>query len=316
MTVSGVFTTTSAVGIREDLEDVIYRIDPTEVPFFSAIGKGKADNKYHEWQTDNLAAASGSNAALEGADAAEAVTIPTARLGNRTQIMTKTAKVSGSLNAVNTAGRKNELALQVLKKGLEMRRDMEANLTQNGASQIDNGTVPGLSAGIESFLKTNVSRGTSGANGGFSGGIVAAPTDGTQRAFTETLLKTVIASCYTNGGRPSILSLGVSQKQVFSSFTGIALNRREAKGKAQAIITGAADVYVSDFGELSVVPDIFQRNRSALLLSPKFAKVAYLRSMRNWALAKTGDAEKRQLLVEYTLVCANEAAHGVVADLT
>lgn len=315
MPVTGTYTTATAIGIREDLEDVIYRIDPTETPFLSAIGKAKADNKYHEWQTQHLASANGANAALEGADAATASVTPTARVGNRTQIMTKTAVVSGSLNSVDKAGRANEMEYQVLLKGLEMKRDMEANITGNGASQIDNGTVPGLSAGLESWLVTNVSRGTGGASSGFSGGLVAAPTDGTQRAFTETILKGVMASTYQNGGKPSILMLGVSQKQVFSGFSGIALNRRDAKGNKQATVIGAADVYVSDFGELSVVPNIFSRNRSALFVSPKYAKIGYLRSMRNWPLAKTGDADKRQLLVEFTLIVGNEAAHGIAADL-
>lgn len=322
MTVSGTFTTVNAIGMREDLEDVIYRIDPTETPFFSTIGRGKATAKYHEWQTQKLAAAAsvGSNAALDGADAATAVTTPTVRVGNRTQIMTKTAAVAGGLQAVNTAGRGNEMEYQVLLKGLELKRDMETQLVQNGASAADNGSSAATSGSFESWLVTNTSRGTgtpNGANGGFSSNTVSAPTDaGTTRAFTETLLKAVMVSVYQAGGKPSILSLGPAQKQVFSGFAGIALNRREIKGNSMASIIGAADVYVSDFGELAVVPNIFQRNRSALIISPKYAKVAYLRSMRNWPLAKTGDADKRQLLVEFTLEVANEAAHGVVADLS
>jgi len=323
VTVSGVYTAVSAVGIREDLDDVISRIDPTETPFFSSIGKTKASAKYHEFQIQKLAAAAsaGSNAALDGADAAEAVTTPTVRVGNRTQIMTKTAKVSGGLQAVDTAGRANEMAYQVLLKGLELKRDIETQAVTNGASQADNGSVPGLSASFESWLTTNTSRlgtGTPGANGGFSGSIVAAPTDcSNTRAFTEALLKTVLVSVYQAGGKPSTLMLGPAQKQVFSNFGGLSNSQHNiaTNGKAMAKIIGAADVYVSDFGSLAVVPNIFQRNRSALLISPKFAKIAYLRSMRNWALAKTGDADKRQLLVEWTLEVNNEAAHGIVADL-
>jgi hypothetical protein len=316
--VTGTYTTSSAVGIREDLEDIIYRIDPTETPFFSSIGKSKAKAKYHEWQTQNLAAAAavGVNAAIDGADAATSSVTPTTRIGNRTQIMTKTAVVSGGLQAVNTAGRGNEMEYQVLLKGLELRRDIETQLVQNGASAVDNGTsVAGKSGSFESFLVTNVSRGATGANGGFSAGAVAAPTDGTARAFTETLLKTVMASVFSAGGKPSILMLDPTQKQTFSAFTGIAVNRYQIGKPQMGAIIGAADVYVSDFGELAVVPNIFQRHKSALFISPKFAKVAYLRSMRNWPLAKTGDADKRQLLVEFTLEVANEAAHGIVADL-
>lgn len=318
MPVAGTLRYVDAVGIREDLEDVIYRIDPTECPAFGAFGKSKASAKYHEWQIQNLAAAAavGVNSALDGADAAAASTTVTARVGNRTQIMTKTAVVSGGLQAAPTAGRENEMEYQVLLKGLELRRDMETQLIQNGASRVDNGTLTGLSGSFESWLTTNVSRGATGANGGFSAGVVAAPTDGTQRAFTEVLLKVVVAACYGAGGKPTTLMLGTTQKQTFSAFAGIAVNRFQLNKAQMGAIIGAADVYVSDFGQLAVVPNIFQRNRSALLISPKFAKIAYYRSMRNWALAKTGDADKRQLLVEWTLEMCQEAAHGIVADLT
>lgn len=320
MTVSGTYTAVSAVGIREDLEDVISRIDPTETPFYSSVGRSKATAKYHEWQIQKLASPSsvGSNAALDGANAATASTTPTSRVGNRTQIMTKTASVSGGLQAVDTAGRANEMEYQVLLKGLELKRDMEVQLVQNGASQADNGTNPGLSASFESWLTTNVSRGTSGASGGFSSGTVSAPTDGTARAFTETLLKGVLASAYAAGGKPTILSLDPTQKQTFSGFSGLSQSRITIpeNGKSMAKIVGAADIYVSDYGALTAVPNIFQRHSSALLISPKFAKVAFLRSMRNWKLAKQGDSDQRQLLVEFTLEMLNEAAHGVVADLT
>lgn len=320
MTVSGVYTTVNAVGIREDLLDVISRIDPTETPFISAVGKSTADGKYHEWQIQKLAApaAVGANASLDGEDAKEAVTTPTTRVGNRTQIMTKTAKVSGGLRKAKTAGRKDEMEYQVLLKGLELRRDMETQLVQNGASRADDGTNPGLCGSFESWLTTNVSRGAGGASGGYSAGVVSAPTDGTARAFTETLLKGVLSSVKKAGGKPTLLMLDTDQKQTFSAFAGLAQTRvtQSNGGKSMASIIGAADIYVSDFGQLVAVPNIFQRHRSALLVSPKFAKVAYYRSMRNWPLAKTGDADKRQLLVEFTLEMLNEAAHGVVADLT
>lgn len=325
MTVSGTYTAVSAVGIREDLEDVISRIDPTDTPFYTAAGRSKATAKYHEWQIQKLASAAsvGSNAALDGADAATASTTPTVRVGNRTQIMTKTAKVSGGLQAVDTAGRANEMSYQVLLKGLELKRDMEVQLVQNGASRADNGTNAGLSASFESWLTTNVSRSagssTAGASGGFSGGTVSAPTDAdTTRAFTEALLKTVLASTYTAGGKPSLIMLDPTQKQTFSGFAGLTQSKLDIaqKGKSQAMIVGAADIYVSDYGTLTAVPNIFQRHRSALIVSPKFVKVAFLRSMRNFALAKTGDADARQLLVEFTLEMLNEAAHGIVADLS
>lgn len=326
MPVAGNYTYNSAIGIREDLEDVIYRIDPTETPFLSSIGKTKASAKYHEWQIQKLAAtnatqalvqAATADAALDGADAPAASTTVTVRVGNRTQIMTRKAQVSRGLQAANTAGRANEMEYQVLLKGLELKRQMEVQLVTNQPSQTDNGTNPGLLGGFEAWLTTNVSRGAgAGANGGFSAGQVAAAVDGTARAFTETLLKAVMALVVAAGGKPTILSLGAAQKQVFSGFAGIAVNRFQINKPTMGAIIGAADVYVSDFGQLAVVPNIFQRNKSALFISPKFAKVAYYRPMKNWPLAQTGDADLRQLLVEFTLEVCNEAAHGIVADCT
>jgi len=319
MAVSGTYVTKDTIGIREDLEDIIYRIDPTETPFTSACSRVTASARYHEWQIQKLAqaATSGSNAAIEGADAKTASTTPTARVGNRTQIMTTVVNVSGTNRVVDAAGRADELEYQTLLKGLELKRDMEVQLVQNGASRIDNGSVAGLSAGFESWLTTNVNRGGNGTSGGFAAGIVNAPTDdATTRAFQEAQLKSVMASCYNNGGKPTTLMLGVNQKQVFSTFAGIAVNRFQITRPEMGTIIGAADIYVSDYGQLAVVPNIFQRNRSALLISPKYIKIATLRGMRNFPLAKTGDADKREVLIEMCLEVCNEAAHGIIADLT
>jgi len=288
------YDTYAAAGLREDLSDVIYRIDPTDVPFTSNIGRSKASAKYHEWQIQNLAAARDDNARIEGDDATNTQVTPAIRVGNRTQISDKVAQVTGTLEAVDKAGRDSEMEYQVLLKGLELKRDVEKQMLSNKPSVAGSSTTASQSAGFESWLTSNVSRGTGGLSGGFSGGVVNAPTDGTARTFTETLLKSVLASCFSNGGKPTMLMLGPSQKQVFSGFTGIAVNRREVKGKDQGVIIGAADVYVSDFGTLNVVPNIFQRNRSALVVDPRMVKMATLRPMRNWALAKTGCPRHRR----------------------
>ncbi len=315
---AGTFDTYAAKGLREDLADIIYRIDPTDVPFTSNIGRSKASAKKHEWQVQNLANAVDDNEVIEGDDASVNNTIPTVRVGNFCQISDKVASVTGTMEAVDKAGRESEMEYQVLLKGLELKRDVEKQMLSNKASNAGASGTAARSASFESWLTSNVSRGTGGANGGFSQGtgLVGAPTDGTARAFTETLLKNVISSCFQNGGKPTILMLGPSQKQTFSTFTGIAANRHQVDGAEQGVIVGAADVYVSDFGNLNVVPNLFQRSRSALLVDPRMAKLATLRPMKNWELAKTGDTEKRQVLIEYALEVCNEAAHGVVADLT
>ncbi|MBP2301568.1 DUF5309 domain-containing protein [Azospirillum picis] len=308
--------TYAQVGIREDLSDVVSKIDITEVQFQSNIGKSKATARYHEWQTQALAAASASNACVEGDDTTAQAATPRVRVGNRLQIAKKSGTVSGSAQAVDVAGVSDELDEQKILKGLELRRDVEATLLQNTASSAGNSTTAATAAGFESWITSNVSRGTSGANGGFSGGTVAAPTDGTQRAFAQSQLDTVMQSCFANGGKPTMLFLGPAQKTAFSAFTGIALNRVDNPKDTQVTIVGGADVYLSNFGKLSVVPSIFQRNRTALLIDPKMVKKANLRKMFTEMLAKTGDADKFQVIEEFTLEMTNEKAHGLIADLT
>lgn len=309
-------TTYAQVGIREDLSNVVSKIDITEVPFQSNIGKGKAKARYHEWQVQPLAAPNPNNAHLEGDVTAAGAAVPRARVGNRCQIFKKVGNVSGTAQKVDVAGVDDELDEQKILKGLELRRDVEAAMMQNSASLAgDENTAPRM-AGIESWLTSNVSRGTGGANGGFSNGVVAAPTDGTARAFTQAQLDTVMETVFTNGGKPTLLFLGPSQKTKFSSFTGIAVNRVDNDGKGQVSIIGGADIYVSNFGKLTVVPTIFSRNRSALVIDPKMVKKAPLRAMFTENLAKVGDSQPFHVVEEVTLIVENEKAHGVIADLT
>lgn len=310
-------TTYANVGIREDLSDVIYRVAPEETPFTNNIGRSKATATFHEWQTEDLAAADDSNAVLEGDDATlDAANIP-ARVGNRCQISDKTAVVSGTNDAVNKAGRDTEMARQVMLKGMELARDLEKQMLSNKASVAGAAGTARQSAGMESWIVTNASRGAGGSGGGFSGGVVEAPTDGTQRAFTETLLKAAHLAAFNAGGKPNQLYMSGTQKQVFSTFPGISSTRVLPQGNAPVTIVGAADVYVGDFGRLTAIPHPYgMRSRTVLGVDPRMVAKADLRPMRNWVLSKTGDTEKRQILCEYTLEVKNEKAHFVVADLT
>lgn len=311
--VANTFTRYSAVGIREDLSNVIYNISPEETPFISNIGRENVKNTYFEWQTDSLAAASDSNAALEGDDISSFTAVsPTSRIGNYTQISTKNVVISGTLEALDKAGRRSELTYQLAKLGSELKRDMESALLANQSPVAGNTTTARRTAGLPAFIKTNTDFGTGGAD---TAGI-AARTDGTQRAFTEDQLKDVIAKVWESGGTPKMLMVGSHNKQVASGFTGIATRFRDVPAGQQAQIVGAADVYVSDFGTVNIVPNRFQRARDAFVVDPQYASMAVLRPIQQMELAKTGDAEKRLMLVEYGLKVNNEAAHGIVADLT
>ena len=312
------FRTYAAVGLREDLSDIIYNISPTDTPFMSTIGKTKATAVYHEWQTDSLAAAA-ANAAVEGADASTATLSPTTRVGNRTQISQKTVGVTGTLQAVDKAGRKSELAYQLSKASSEIKRDMEFTLLNNTVQANGSaGSTARVLGGLQTWLATNGDFG-SGGSAGSSG--TTARTNGTNRTFTETELKTVIKEVFESGGSPKILMVTPAHKQTVSAFAGIAAQRYMAPSDAPTTIIGAADIYLSDFGSVSVVPNRFMlsgnsANEVAFVLDPEYAAVAYLRPFQTIELAKNGDSDRTQLLVEYTLEIKNEAAHGIVADLS
>lgn len=317
------FDTFAAKGIRESLSNVIYNISPEETPFMSNIGRENVKNTYFEWQTDSLAAASTTNAQIEGDDVSSFdSTSATTRVGNYTQISNKTVLISGTLEAVDKAGRRSELAYQLAKRSAEIKRDMESTmLTNQAASAGSAGVSTALrkTGSLLAFLKTNTDKGTGGADPVYTSSPNATRTDATAanlRTFTEAILKTVIQKVWASGGSPKLLMVGPVNKARVSGFTGIAEIRREVTGNRQATIIGAADVYVSDFGSVSVVPNRFQRERDAFVLDPEYAAVSYLRPFQTVELAKTGDAEKRLITVEYGLKVNTEAAHGLAADLT
>jgi len=312
---TGTTQTYGVVGRREDLTDVIHDVTPTETPFMSAIGKGTAKNTFHEWQTDALASASASNAVVEGDDPANDTITATVRLGNYTQLSDKVIQVSSTQRASNNAGRGDELSYQLMKRSKELKRDMESSLTSNNASVAGNASTARQLAGFEAWIQTNDSRGSGGSNTAFSGGIQAAATDGTQRAYTETLLKDVLQLCWENGGEPTMVMVGAFNKKAMSSFAGIADQVRDT-GNKRATIVGAADVYVSDFGQLDIIANRFSRPRSALVVDPSMWKLCYYQRFKTEDLAKTGHSDRKMLSVEYTLEACNEKSSGCVADLT
>lgn len=305
------FSSYDAVGNREDLTNIIYDVTPTDTPVMSALPRVKATAVKHEWQTDSLAAASAANAVIEGDDATTDASTATTRLDNRCQIMDKVAQVTGTQEAVSKAGRKSEMAYQMEKRMKELKRDIEAAICDNGAYVAGNDTTARELAGIPAWLTTNTSFGATGADPVTIGS--TARTDGTQRAFTEDLLKAVLQDCFTNGGNPTMAVVGAFNKRKASEFTGSATRMDKSEDKK---LYAAIDVYVSDFGEIKFVPDRFSRARDCLLIDPEYAALAYLRPFETVDLAKTGDTTRKQILVELTLEMRNEAAHGGVFDLT
>jgi len=312
-------TTLSAIGNREDLADIIYDISPMDTPFLSRASKSRATAVYHEWQTDALEPA-GTNRKVEGDDATAATFVATTRVGNYLQIASKTISVSGTQRAVNSAGRADEYSYQLAKRGREIKRDMEFALTRNQGSSAGGATTARSLASLESWLatnKTSVGSGGAPSTPGFSSGTVVVPTDNSlQGTFTKASLNDVIQKCWTNGGDPKVIMTGPFNKTVASGFANIATLYKEVPGVQQGTILGGADLYVSNFGEHMIMANRFQRDRTVLVLDMEYLGVATLRDMETISLGKTGDADRTQLLVEYTLVVKNEAASGKITDCT
>jgi len=309
--------TVNRVGVREDLSNKIAELFPDDTPFLNAIPTGKCSATKTEWQTDGLAAANANNAQIQGDDLANDVRANTVRVSTYTQISTKVVGVSSTVEATNKAGRKSELAREIMKAGRELRTDMEMRACGNYASVAPAAGTAGQTAGALAWLTTNTSRNGAGASGGYNSGtgLVAAATNGTQRAYTEALLKTVLQSIWTKGGNPKMVITAGSQKQTAASFPGIAQQRRETGNKKATIVAGA-DIYVSDFGEVQFVPSRFCSARDALIVDPEYWEIGTLDPLGVQDLAKTGLSTRKLLSVEWALKCLNEAASGVVADLT
>lgn len=311
--VTNTFSSFDAKGIRESLADIISSISPEEVPFQSNVGSKNISNTYFEWQTDALSATS-KTAQIDGDDVGSFdATAATTRVGNYTHILRRTTIVADNLAAQDLAGRNDELSYQLAKRGKELRRDVEAVLTDNNAQVAGNSSTARETAGLGAWIATNDNFGSGGASPTGDGS--DARTDGTQAAFTEAKLKTAMQAAFTSGGNPSILMVGPHNKTVVSGFAGIAAQRFQAPSDSPTTIIGTADVYMSDFGTLNVVCNRFQRDRDAFMLDPEYASVAYLRPIQQVELAKTGDAEKRMILCEFGLEVLNEAAHAGSFDL-
>ena len=303
-------TTYAQVGIREELDNVIYDITPAETPFLSSIAQETVGSTLFEWQTHSLNAVS-KTGALDGDDAPKNAYVATTKLTNYTHIRTRDARVSGSGRAVDTAGRADDLDFQILNRGVELKRDMEAVLLDNNAKVAGNSTLARETAGVPAWIATN----TDGAGADPAGTGADIATDATQRPLTEAMLKTVLASAWDAGGNPDMIMAGAFNRQVISSFSDGRSVIQKAEDKT---LSATFDVYESDFGQLKIVPNRFQRSRDLLVLEMNMWCVGFMpgRNMLSFDIAKTGDSDARQILSEFGLKAKNEAANGIVRDLT
>jgi len=311
---------------REDLEDVIWELDPMDTWALTNLEKVKASATYHEWLSDELAAAA-ANLVREGDDASFVTATPARRMGNYMQISAKTFIVSDTLEVVEKAGRKTETGRLGTKLLKELKRDMEYALVRNQASSLGADATARASAGIESWISggtattagtlsnvvTATTNGASHTTIGFASGVVTAPTDGTTGALTIGQLNAALGGSWEDGGDPRVILVGARQKNVIDNFSGIATRFVDTSPRAQAPIVGAANMYVSSYGSPHmVVLSRYVRDSVVLCIDPDYWAVAFLRKPQMKDLAKTGDATKKLLVTEFGLVCRNEKASAKV----
>lgn len=311
------FDSYDAVGIREDLSDVIYDVSPDETPFYTACAKVSASNTYHEWQTDALRS-SASNAHVEGDDTTAEARSATSRLGNYTQIFKNAVSIPGTDNGLNKAGRAKEMAYQIMKVAKEQKLDIEKALFDNNARVAGNSTTARELAGAPAWMITNVDFATGGTPSGANptgDGTDARTDDGTPTAFSQTKFDNVMQSIWENGGNPDTVYLSAFQMNKALTFAGNNNQRSTVQAGDERVVKSMA-VYVTPWGTVEFKPSRENRSRDVFIMQDDMWAVATLRPTKNEALAKTGDSEKRQVVTELTLVCRNEAASGIIADNT
>ena len=312
---SNTFDSYDAVGIREDLSDVITNISPEETPFHTKSAKTRARNTLHEWQTDSLRA-SAANAHIEGDATTAEARSATTRLGNYTQIFKNAVVVPDTDEGLDKAGRAREIAYQTLKIAKEQKLDIEKALFDNNARAAGNSTTARELAGAPAWLTSNTDF---GANEGAdpTGDGTDARTDETTTliAFSQARFDGVMQSIWENGGNPDTVNLSAFQMNVALGFTGNNNQRSSVQAGDERVIKSLA-VYVTPWGTIEFMPSRENRSRDVFIMQDDMWEVATLRPTKNVALAKTGDNTTRQVVTELTLVCKNEAANGGVFDNT
>jgi len=324
---SSSYSVGSGGGNREDLEDTIHELYPDETFFVTNFDKVAAKATLHEWLGDELAAP-GANINIEGDDATFATISNPARYSNYTQIVKKTFLISGTQEKVTKAGRKSEVGRQAVKKMREAKNDLEYAIARNQAATAGAAATGRSLGSIETWIgataasataATQVVLSTTSAGATTppiaSGAPGTAPTDGTTTAaLTEANLRLALESNYNQGAMTDVIVVNSTAKNYINDFTGVATRNVDVGRSQQASITGAADLYVSNYGVHRVVLHRHVRASVALCLDTDLWAIASLRDWQMEKLAKTGDGEKRQILCEKTLVCRNpRGASKVVA---
>ena len=319
--------TYGAVGIREDLSNIIYNISPMDTPFLNGCGRGSADNTQFEWQTDELKTAA-ANMQPEGNDYASTAATEPRRLSNYTQISATQVQSSGTAEAVDFAGRKSTQAYQLAKRAKEMKRDMEYMLLQGTAKVVGSSGTARETACFPTWIGTddastsNIVAADGGAGlvnegspaVGYPDGTSSATTGGTNTTTTIALINNVVERIWNLGGTPDTILCNSTVKGTISSSTVggavVAEPRANHGGSGPITAVNAVDVLVTDFGTFKVVPDRFIPATNVNFVDFDLWSVDYLRPFRTETLAKSGDSVKQLLIAEYGLRAKNGNGSG------
>jgi hypothetical protein len=318
------YRTAAAGGNREDLEDVIWELEPLDTYCLSNFDRVKATSTYHEWEIDALVGPT-ANRQLEGDDATMVTVSQPTRAGNYCQISRKTFLISGTQEVVSKAGRKSEIKRQLVKQMKELKNDMEYAIVRNQGSSAGGSATARSSGGIESWIPSTENSGNgvkatttaSGSTAAFASNVVAAPTDSTTTgAFNETQFLAAVALAWADGGNARSILMNGPNKRLASAFAGVATKTHNVEAKTKPVIAGSVDVYVSEYGTHNFILHRHVRGDAVLCLDPEYWSIATLRAPFMEELAKTGDGEKRQILSEFTLVSRNHSASAKVFACT
>ena len=310
-------------GNREDLSDMLWDVSPTDTPFITAAGKNNATATNHEWLTDVLEAQA-ANAAIEGDNPTGANPASRVRLGNYTQILTKTALVSGTQEKVlKGGGIKSEMAYQVARRMKAIKRDAEGAFvgaaSQGGAAKaVGSASVARRMGSFVTYQGTTAGQvcwagGTTPTAPTYNGATM--PVQGTARALDVTILNNALQVLYTNsGGNENILGIcGPGVRSTFSKLVGAATRYVSTDDKN---LVNSIDVYNGDFHTVTISPDRFSDAGNLYLIDPEYVKVSELRPLFTKDLGITGDATQKELIWETTLEVCNPIAHFTIAALT
>lgn len=314
------------VGIREDLEDIIYDISPMDTIFMTRAARMRASSTLHEWQTDALDAPVANNQVPEGSDFSAPSQAATTRLKNYTSIGRKDFVISGTSDAVRKAGRAEETAYQTVRNGKALKRDIETHLLAGvGTATAGTTNVPRYAAPVESWIYTlnhirtdnGVTIQTTGTTPAPVSGFARNGTDPTSAtAITTGFLHDALKQSWSAGGEVDTILVPPAIQQTISNLSGIATRFRDVASRQQAQIIASADVYVSAFGSHNVVLSRYMRGSTMLCLDMSTWGIAWLRPIFTENIARTGDATKKMILGEYTLVAKSPTANTKVTNAT